>query len=131
MADGRSIAGLPKHEWRVEEGVVQRLEKETLIDGWRHLPAFDIADAIKQFALTHSAATVELDHSYDDHPDYSCEYSLVVKGWRTVDELELKRVKDAARAKARRDAADRKAGLEAQQRQAAEELARLERELGR
>lgn len=102
------IEGLDRWEWRrKDDGTPQRRAKERIDATYGSLDLRDpreLARKLVEFADSHDDAQVDLEHKYDDHPDYSCEYWIELEGWTTVTETtvraEVRRRKDRLRREA-------------------------------
>ncbi len=101
------VRGLSGYEWRVVNkggaDVPQKKVKERVIDDgdYGRTPPAEVAKRIADFAAEHDEAKVEVEHKFEDHPSYSCDYWLELTGWRTVTEADAKRARQRAMAQLR------------------------------
>lgn len=110
------IKGLPPYQWRrLDNGQAQRREEEKISLGYAN-PSFReplvLAQYLTDFAQQHDDATVDIDHTFSDHPDYSCDLALELVGWRDVTEDEVQRAIEGLAERARLEKAERRRRLE-------------------
>lgn len=112
-----AIEGLPRWGWRRKaDGTPQRRVKAAISATYGSLDERDprkVAEALLKFADGHDEAQVDIDHTYEDHPSYSCELGLELVGWADVTEKEVESARRSGAAKRRREAAQEAAQLEA------------------
>lgn len=121
------IDGLSKWDWRrKDDGTPQRRDKERIDATYGSLDLRDpreLARRLVEFADKHDDAKVDLEHEYDSHPDYSCEYWIELEGWTTVTETTVQAEVRRRKAQLRREA-------EHEQRLLGQRLAESKRRLG-
>jgi hypothetical protein len=133
MATEDDIRGLPKHEWRVKDGEAQRrvelkLDVDYTTPENQDVPA--LAEKLREFAEGHDEPQADIDHKYEDHPDYSCELWLRLRGWKTVSDEEVRSARQRARALLKTRERELERALAAQREHAEREMARVRAELG-
>jgi hypothetical protein len=102
------IEGLNRWEWRRrDDGTPQRKDKERIDATYGSLDTSDpreLARKLVEFADKHDDAKVDLEHKYEDHHDYSCEYWIELTGWTTVTEATVQAEARRHKAQLRREA---------------------------